>query len=144
MPIIFGSVGDIISVCLVVKDLVDALDKCRGSASEYKEIIRELRCFNRSLLEVEKLSHELEILIKLNTLYVTVKHTVDKCRLSVDGCLGKIRKYEKYLREEGSGTIVKDSAMKMKWQMFRSSELAKFRVEVIAYYSSINVLIATA
>ena len=144
MPITFGSVGDIISVCLIVKDLVDALDKSRGSATEYQEIIRELRCLDRSLLEVEKLSRELDISAELNALCVTAKHTVDKCRSSVDSFLAKVRKYEKYLREEGSRNVVKDSAMKMKWQIFRSSELAKFKVEVIAHYSSINALIANA
>jgi hypothetical protein len=143
MPITFGSIGDIISVCLIVKDLIDALDKCRGSASEYQDIIRELRCLDRSLLEVEKLSRELGVLAKTTALCVTTKITVDKCRSSVDGFLGKIRKYEKYLREKGSGNIVKDSAMKIKWQILRSSELAKFRVEIIAYYSSINTLIAS-
>lgn len=144
MPITFGSVGDIISVCLIVKDLIDALDKSRGSASEYQEIIRELRCLERSLLEVEKLSREFDSSVQLNALCVTAKYTIDKCRSSVDGFFGKIRKYEKYLREEGSGNVMKDSTMKMKWQILRSSELAKFRVEVIAHYLSINAFIASA
>ncbi|RFU34135.1 hypothetical protein B7463_g2228, partial [Scytalidium lignicola] len=139
-----GCVGDIISVCLIVKDLVDALDKCRGSASEYQEIIRELRCLDRSLLEVEKLSREFEISNEFDALCVTAKHIVDKCRMSVNGFLEKIRRYDKYLREDGSGNVVKDSAMKMKWQISKSNELAKFRIEVIAHYSSINALIATA
>jgi hypothetical protein len=42
MPITFGAVGDIIFVCLLVKDLVEALDKSRGSKAEYQSAIREL------------------------------------------------------------------------------------------------------
>lgn len=42
MPITFGSVGDVISVCLLIKDLVKTLDDSRGSSAEYQEVIREL------------------------------------------------------------------------------------------------------
>jgi hypothetical protein len=42
MPLTFGAVGDIISVCLLVKDLVEVLDKARGSKAEYQAAIREL------------------------------------------------------------------------------------------------------
>ena len=38
----FGSVGDIISICLIVKDLVAALNDSAGSTVEYREVIREL------------------------------------------------------------------------------------------------------
>jgi len=41
MPITFGSVGDIISVCLLVKD-VEALEKARRCKAEYQAVIREL------------------------------------------------------------------------------------------------------
>lgn len=103
-----------------------------------------VRCLDQSLLEVEKISRESGISGELNALCVTAKHTVDKCRSSVDGFLAKIRKYEKYLKEEGSGNAIKDSTIKIKWQLFKSSELAKFRIEVIAHYSSINALTASA
>ncbi|KAF1974790.1 hypothetical protein BU23DRAFT_460501 [Bimuria novae-zelandiae CBS 107.79] len=56
MPITFGAVGDIISVCLLVKDLVDALDEARGSKAEYQSVIRELWILDRALLEIDLLS----------------------------------------------------------------------------------------
>ena len=42
MPVTFGAVGDIISVCLLLKDLVEMLDQARGSKAEYQSVIREL------------------------------------------------------------------------------------------------------
>jgi hypothetical protein len=42
MPITFGSVGDIISISLLVKDAMKALDDSRGSGGEYQGVIREL------------------------------------------------------------------------------------------------------
>lgn len=51
----FGSVGDINSLCIVIKDVVEALDDSKGSSAEYRGIIRELRALERVLLEVESL-----------------------------------------------------------------------------------------
>lgn len=71
MSVTFGSVGDIISVCLIVKDLVDALDKSRGSSAEYQAVIRELWSLDRALLQVAMLSKTCEDCIELHALRVT-------------------------------------------------------------------------
>src|SRR2546423_9092228 len=84
MPITFGSVGDIISICLIVKDLVDTLNKSRGSSAEYSEVIRELWVLDRALLEVELLSRTHSATVELNALCETARQTVDKCRLTVE------------------------------------------------------------
>ena len=68
MPVTFGSVGDIISVCLVIKDLIKVLDDSRGSSSEYQAVIRELWSLDRALLEVELLSRSYERTFELNAL----------------------------------------------------------------------------
>lgn len=47
----FGSVGDIISVCLLAREVAECLDKARGSASEYQALSAELRSLDRALLE---------------------------------------------------------------------------------------------
>ena len=52
MPITFGSVGDIISVCLIIKDLIKILDESRHS-TEHQETIQELWALDRVLLKVE-------------------------------------------------------------------------------------------
>src|SRR5947207_4507221 len=73
MPISFGSVGDIISVCLIVKDLVAALDDSRGSSTEYREVIRELWGLDRALLEVDLLSRTCDNTVELNALCMTAR-----------------------------------------------------------------------
>lgn len=67
----FGLIGDIISLCLLVKDVVKALDDSRGSSSEYQEVIRELRALERVLLEVELLWRTCEITVDLIALRET-------------------------------------------------------------------------
>ncbi|EAT78354.1 hypothetical protein SNOG_14117 [Parastagonospora nodorum SN15] len=86
MPVTFGSVGDIISVCLLVKDLVDALDKARGSKAEYQSLIRELWILDRSLLEIDLLArtHGGGATPELEALCETAKKAVDRCRNLLD------------------------------------------------------------
>ncbi|KAF2448954.1 hypothetical protein P171DRAFT_341977, partial [Karstenula rhodostoma CBS 690.94] len=56
MPVTFSSVGDIIAVCILVKDCVDALNEPRGSAAEYQAVVRELCILEKALLKVGILS----------------------------------------------------------------------------------------
>ena len=50
-----GSLGDVIALINIVKELVTAFDKRTGSSAEYQETIRKLWAFNRVLKEVETL-----------------------------------------------------------------------------------------
>jgi hypothetical protein len=144
MPITFGSVGDIISICLIVKDLVDTLNRSRGSSAEYSEVIRELWVLDRALLEVELLSRTHSATVELNALCETARQTVEKCRLTVEAFSRRIKKYGTSLGEAGSGNIMKDAALKLRWQFSQKDEVPKFRAEVAAHSASINMLLATA
>jgi hypothetical protein len=144
MGITFGSVGDIISVSLLVKDLLLALDSSRGSSSEYQAIVRELYVLDTALLQVEQLSRTQSGTLELQALYDTAKRTVAKCRVSLDAFTKRIAKYESSLAASGSGSIIKDTARKLQWRASqKEAELVKFRAEVTGYTDSINMLIAT-
>jgi hypothetical protein len=52
MPITFGSVGDIIAVGQISWSLAKALNDSRGSAKEYQGLLKELRAFERAVLQV--------------------------------------------------------------------------------------------
>lgn len=144
MPITFGSVGDIISVCLIVKDLVDALNKSKDSPKDYQEVIRELWILDRALLEVDLLSRTCNTTVELNALCETARQTVEKCRYSVESFLKKIKKYGPNLSESGSGNILRDAPMKIRWQISQKDEVTRFRAEISAYSASINMLLLTA
>lgn len=145
MPISFGSVGDIISICLIVKDLVVALDESRGAANEYKGLRRELCNLERALLEVELLSRSSYSTIQLNALYATARKAALDCRYPVEQFLKKVKKYDHSLAGGSkSNNIFRDSAMKIKWQLFLKEDIARFRAEITAHSSSINMLLVTA
>jgi hypothetical protein len=143
MPITFGSIGDIISVCLIIKDLVAALDDSRGSTTEYREVIRELWVLDRALLEVNLLSRTCDNTIELNALCKTARQAAENCRHSIESFSRKVRKYGSSLDEGGSKNVFRDTAMKIRW-VSQKDDLAKFRAEVNAHSSSINMLLATA
>jgi hypothetical protein len=109
MPITSSSVGGIISVSLLVKDLLLALDSSRGSSTDYQKVIRELYVLDAGLLHVEQLSRTHSATPKLYALCVTAKHTVEQCRLCMDSFTKRIRKYGSSRATGGSANIIQIS-----------------------------------
>lgn len=143
MPISFGSVGDIISICLIVKDLVAALDDSRGSASEYREVIRELWGLDRALLEVDLLSRTHENTIELNALCKTAQEAAKSCRECIEEFTKKIKKYGSALGDGASKNVLHTTFMKIRW-VSQKDDITKFRAQVTAHVHSINMLLASA
>ncbi|KAF2432928.1 hypothetical protein EJ08DRAFT_584590 [Tothia fuscella] len=145
MPITFGAVGDIISVSLIVKDLLLALDKSRGSSAEYEGIVRELLVLDTALLRVDQLSRTRDATPQLHALYETARQTVQKCRESVDKFKDRNKKFDVFLAGGGSGNWGRDTARKIQWKASgRDEEVVKFRAEISGYTNSIHLLLATA
>ena len=143
MPIGVGSVGDIVSICLLAKDLVEALNGARGSAAEYQEIIRELWGLERALLQVDLLSRTYNSSPELNALHETTRRVAEDCRQCIAGFLAKIKKYERSLGSAGSKNVIIDASRKIQWQVMQSGDVSKFRAEIGAHSQSIGMLIAT-
>ena len=143
MPITFGSVGDIISLSLLIKDLVKSLDKSRGSSAEYKAVIYGLRSLDHALIEVGALFQSCERTIELNALSATVKECAEQCRKCITEFQGQLKKYEKSLQSDGSGNFIRDTALKVRWQVSMKEDLAKFRADINAICFTINMLLAT-
>jgi hypothetical protein len=146
MPVTFGSVGDIISICLLVKDLVEALDKSRGSKAEYKSLIRELWILDRSLLEIELLAriHGGGATPELEALWKTARKAVDHCKELVSAFSTRVQKYQKSLGQNETPTFIKATAMKVRWCIGEKDAVDKFRVEIAATSASFQMLLATA
>ncbi|KAF2108018.1 hypothetical protein BDV96DRAFT_672475, partial [Lophiotrema nucula] len=148
MPITFGSVGDIISVCLLVKDLVDALDKTRGSKAEYQSLTRELWILDRVLLEVDLLArtHGDGSIPELNALCETAKKAVDRCRDLVSDFQRKLRKYQSSfdIAPGQCANVFKSTAMKVRWRVGEKDEVERFRVAIAGTSNSLQMLLASA
>jgi hypothetical protein len=143
MSVTFGSVGDIISVCLIVKDLVAALDDSRGSTAEYREVIRELWTLDRALFEVDLLSRTCGNTVEMNALCQTAHQAAENCRHSIEAFTKKLKKYNSSLGEGRSKNAIRHTIKKVQW-VSEKDDLARFRAQVNAHVSSINMLLATA
>lgn len=144
MPVTFGSVGDIISVCILIKGVVKCLDDSRGSSSEYQAVIRELDSLEHALLEVELMFLSSQGSEELASLQETALSVAAQCEKCITEYRGKVNKYNRSLRHGGSGSFIRDSAMKLKWSLSEKEQLTKFRAEIIAHCLSVNMLIASA
>lgn len=148
MPITFGSVGDIIAVCVLVKDCVDALSDTNGSAPQYQAVIRELHILEKALLEVGVLSRTHATTPELTALFTSADTTIEQCRKSLAQFKAKIQPYDSYLGATPTKNTVqkicKGSATKLLWQVKMKDEVARFRAEVVAYSVSIDQILAAA
>jgi hypothetical protein len=143
MPITFGSVGDIITLSLLIKDLIKCLDGSRGSSAEYQIVVRELWSLDHALLEVEVLFRSLDHSMQLNALKGTANRCAEECRKCITAFAEQIKKYQGNLRNGGSGNFLKDATSKVHWQLSEKEKLAKFRTEINAHCMSINLLLTT-
>ena len=143
MPITFGSVGDIISVSLLIKDLVKCLDESRGSSAEYQAVIRELWSLDHALLEVELLLRSCKQSVELSGLSQTANRCVEQCRKCISDFEGKVKRYQGTLGG-GTGSLVRETTAKVRWRVSIKDDLAKFRANVTSQTSLLNILLATA
>jgi hypothetical protein len=146
MPITFGAVGDIISVCLLVKDLIEVLHKARGSKAEYQAAIRKLWILDRALLEIDLFNRQYGdgSIPELQGLCETANRAVTRCRTLVTTFLGRIRKYQITFDEGQQPNVLKEAAMAVRWRVGEKDALEQFRVEIAGTSSSLQMLLVTA
>jgi hypothetical protein len=146
MPVTFGAVGDIISVVLLVKDLVAALDEARGSKAEYQAVVRELWLLDRTLLEIDLLTrrHGNGATPELRGLCETAKRAVSRCQDRVSTYSKRIQKYENTFDQGHNTNRLKKVGKAIGWRFREKEALEQFRAEIVGTTSSLQMLIITA
>ncbi|KAI4636979.1 hypothetical protein J4E93_010769 [Alternaria ventricosa] len=145
MPVTFGAVGDIISVVLLVKDLVAALDEARGSKAEYQAAVRELWTLDRTLLEIDLLTrqHGDGATPELRSLCETAKQAVARCNDRVSAYKKRIQGYQRAF-EVGKVNRVREIGRAIGWRTGEKEALEQFRAEIAGTTSSLQMLLITA
>lgn len=144
MPVTFGSVGDIISVSLLIKDFVKCLDESRGSSAEYQAVTRELWSLDHALLEVESLLRSCKLSVEFSGLCTTANLCAEQCRKCIVDFRDKTKRYQRALQGESKRRLLRDTAAKVRWQVSAKDDLAKFRAEITMHWSSMNMVLVTA
>ncbi len=140
----FGySVGDVIAIGSLLTKIISSLRASTGSSVQYQELIAELYCLQRAILEVEHLCRLLHSPFPDATMN-SILYAVKVCRKPLGEFLQRIEKYRKRLRDGGSGNMMKDSWRKVGWALFKESEVRELREIAGMYTSSITLLMTTA
>lgn len=138
----FGfSAGDFISAATLTYKLIHALSDSSGSSIEYQQLIQDLSCVHRTLLQIDQMhqSHQLN----QSTLHA-LAHQVDSTRKPIEDFLARTEKYRHSLTAGGSGNWGKDSWRKIGWSLHKKDEVRVLREVLQLRLLSINILLSTA
>lgn len=125
------SIGDIINLGILLKDLIQALQESKGSSAEYQDCIRKLQTLDGILREVEVICRR----DHSNTQRESLLWIAYQCEEWIEKVLASLQKYGTGLRKGGSGKGMRDTFTKIKWRALRADELANIGIEVIYFCS---------
>jgi hypothetical protein len=151
MPVTFGSIGDIIAVGILVKDLVAALNQSRGSQAEYKQLVDELDLLGDVLARIDHLCNIAGTTtgrtFEVSALHDATLQVAQNCRKCIEGFSVRLKRYGKTLGSSGVRTkseAFKAVAANIRWQLGEKEEVVRFRAEIASQTASLNlVLVAT-
>jgi hypothetical protein len=140
----FGSVGDIIAICLLAKDIARALDDSRGSSAEYQGLITEIRSLECSLLEVEMFTRTWRDTSTSSSLRHECCQLVNESRKTLEEFQAYLKKYEPSLSRDGHTGILRRAGSKIKWQLLAKDTVSRFRSELAGHSNALNMMMITA
>jgi len=147
MPITFGSVGDIVSVGLLIKDLVVALNESRGSQAEYKQLVDELNLLRDVLGRIDHLCNTTSTWTATRRFEVTALHDTtlliaQNCRKFIEGFNVRLKKYDKTLGSSGARSkseMLKATVAKIRWQTGEKEEVVRLHAEIASQTASLSL-----
>ncbi|KAL9089679.1 MAG: hypothetical protein Q9159_002407 [Coniocarpon cinnabarinum] len=141
MPVTCGSVGDIIALTKLIKELVEALNDSRGAAHDFRKLVRQLQSLGSVLQEVHLLLCRHEPSPGLDALRASTIRVAAGCQESAEEFLAQVRKYQQSLREGGSGRKIVDGVRKVQWRLLKKEDAQAFQSQLLAQTSSLQTLV---
>lgn len=139
----FGAVGDIIAVCQLIKDIVSALDDCRGSSKKYRDLIHSLGVLNDALREVHHVfSHPPRASINQQRLCAAGLSSIKQVQESLQSFNDKLGKFRSSLGPRGSGNCLKDAARKIQFKL-DDKDIEGVKGEITGYTVALRMLLET-
>lgn len=140
----FGSVGDIITVCLLAKSIAKALDDSTGSSAEYQGLITEIRSLECSLLEVELFTRSWRDTSTSVPVRQECSKLVNDCRKTLEAFQAYLKKYGSSLSKDPRSGILRRAGTKIKWQLLAKDTVSRFRSELAGHSNALNMMMITA
>ncbi|KAJ3525708.1 hypothetical protein NM208_g11523 [Fusarium decemcellulare] len=140
MEVTFGAVGDFISVILVIRDIITALNDSRGSTRDYLELTESLQVLEKALKEVDEVFKDPRAPKELESLRLVALDTARQITRRATEFRERMKKYAHSLSHGGSGNPIKDTVRKLQWKL-DEGDISKFRGEIVGYTASLNILL---
>ncbi|MCJ1414052.1 hypothetical protein MMC32_000377 [Xylographa parallela] len=138
MSVGFGfSAGDFIAALTLVGTIVDSLREAGGAGSDYRELLRHLHTLETALIRVKRLNLE-EV---QHAERVALQQAASQCQRTIDDFWQKIRNYQPHLGQYSFR--LKSAWMKIKWATCKKEDLSKFKVDIAAHTTSIDLMLTT-
>lgn len=140
----FGSVGDIITVCLLAKSIAKALDDSKGSSAEYQGLITEIRSLECSLLEVELFTRSWRDASTSVPVQQECSKLVNDCRKTLEAFQAYLKNYDSSLAKDSRTGFLRRAGTKIKWQLLAKDTVSRFRSELAGHSNALNMMMITA
>lgn len=135
----FGSFGDFLSIAILIKDIIVALDDCRGSSRKHQELRQGLENLAETIRHVEQAYHNSKLVVSNDT-STTALCIVSQIhqRLAAFNSQ-KLQKYATSLSPGGSSNILKDVTRKIQFK-FDEKDIENFQREIMGYNMMLTTL----
>jgi len=140
--ITFGSVGDIIAICLLAKEIIVALDESRGSSKEHRELTDELRSLERALLEAALMLDRHKG--SMGSIANAILAELDASKTCLEQFSAVLAKYSAALRPDSSVGSATKMAKSVKWRLAEKDVVAKFTDDIARRFNALSMLVITA
>ncbi|KAF7191184.1 Multistep phosphorelay regulator 1 [Pseudocercospora fuligena] len=135
----FGfSVGDFIAALELVGTVVASLRESGGAKSQFRELLQELYTLETALLKVKQLDFEEEQRAE----FIALTQAACRCQVTITEFWKRTKKWQKHLGPGGESSTFPAAWMKVRWALFKSEEVARFKADIAAHSQSILVLLA--
>ncbi|KAN0111055.1 hypothetical protein V8E51_007442 [Hyaloscypha variabilis] len=147
MTVPFGfSIGDFVTGIGLIRDVIECLQASSSSTARYQSLMSELFTLERALLEVKKLAIGDEQTtpperLALEALHGALRLAAVQCQDTISRLLGKVKKYDRHLSKNGSGSKWKDALRKVQWAILTDKDLEESRAEIRGHATSITMLL---
>ncbi|KAL9096645.1 MAG: hypothetical protein Q9165_001132 [Trypethelium subeluteriae] len=123
--------------------MAKALNDSRGSASEYRDVIRGLYAIESSLSELDTLCRSSDPDTTYAQLGEVINQEIVDCRTLLADYRKRIEKYERGLKEGGSGSKIKDGYSKIRWRINQKDFVSEFTLRLQTRIQAIDLLTTT-
>lgn len=121
-----------------------ALKRSGGSSTDYQEVQQKLKGLEDALLQHHQLLQARKNDPALDSIFKSTQSRAEDCQKFIEVFSKQTVKFDKSLGTAKGANIAKDVAMKVRWQMSRRDEAARFRGELAQHALSLNMLYGMA